>query len=63
MASFVATQTVAVRGEHGQLEQLTEGVTFVHGRHFLTSRYPDLFKPVVMGKHKRSRARPRSWAL
>jgi hypothetical protein len=63
VASFVATETIVVRGEHGEPEPLVAGQTWIHdSRHFLVRQYPDLFEPVV----KRKRERPRSqltWKL
>jgi hypothetical protein len=64
MASYVATETITVRGEDGKAEQLKAGVTYVHGQHFLTSRYPDLFEPVIKRKRKSDRARSQlAWKI
>jgi len=63
MASFVATTTITVRGEDGQLDELKAGVTHVHDRqHYLVRTYPDLFAP-SHGYTRSQRGAPRRWAL
>jgi hypothetical protein len=61
--SFVATKTITVRGEDGQLDELVAGQSFVHDSgHFLIRTYPDLWAP-SQGRKRRQRGVQRRWAL
>src|SRR5688572_4916563 len=46
MATFVATKTMTVRGEDGQVDDLVAGQSFVYDeQHYLIRTYPDLWAP------------------
>jgi hypothetical protein len=64
--SFVATQTVTVRGEDGQLADLTAGQSYVYDDlHYLVRTYPDVWAPTTSKRNTRQRQRgaQRRWAL
>jgi hypothetical protein len=65
MASFVATKTMTVRGEDGQMDDLVAGQTFVHDSgHYLIRTYPDLWEPTSKRTaRRRQRGVQRRWAL
>jgi hypothetical protein len=46
MGSFVATKTMTVRGEDGEMVDLAAGQSFIHDeQHHLIRTYPDLWAP------------------
>jgi hypothetical protein len=65
MATFVATKTMTVRGEDGQLDDLVAGQSFVYDeQHYLIRTYPDLWAPSRQHEpQRRQRGTQRRWAL
>ena len=66
MVSYRATQSMVVRGEHGEAEELVAGQSYIHDeRHFLLRRYPDLFERVSSrpAKGYRGNGKRPTWTL